>query len=262
MRPTLLHVAAGIGSILISSLLATAADGDGPRIVRQAGNTVALAHVTLLPVPDPEMLVVGALGDCFLESADESTLHLEVNLEGPNDFRSVGEVTIKRGQSITPMSVPITQAKRDTSRPLLARLRLSLPDGTSIVSSPRIVPTPDLAENQRDYISIIGTVPEKLIAGQEQEITIYVTYNLQSTDAGEIAVGFNRSSPNGYGIDQTRTIARGAGELQITTKVKPQSWGEFTFFKVFAHLAESPHGPRWSPLAGDELALTIQPATH
>lgn len=98
---------------------------------------------------------------------------------------------------------------------------------------------------------------QPVVRGVENEITVEVAYDLESSDEGELNLGFNSERPNAFRMYDSHIVQKGVGTATLKAKVIPVDWGERGRFIVMVNLSKHPHEMRWRPLAGDRQEIQV-----
>jgi hypothetical protein len=129
--------------------------------------------------------------------------------------------------------------------------------GGAVVSRLRTIVVGQRSPSRVDGLTILGCEPERVVADQEQEVSVVIVYDLKSAEHGEINLGFNADDPNAFKIVTSKIVDKGKGQVVLTARVTPRYWGEHVFFKAYANLSEHPHTTEWAPLANDAEPLEV-----
>jgi len=109
-----------------------------------------------------------------------------------------------------------------------------------------------------DAIKIISiTSAQPVHRGVENEFTVEVEYNLESSDEGVIGLAFNLQDPNAYAIVETKIVQSGAGTATLKARVIPVDWKDRGRFTALVNLSKHPHEEKWSPLVSDMQIISV-----
>ena len=115
-----------------------------------------------------------------------------------------------------------------------------------------------VAEVAADKVRIVNVTPAKpVVAGVKNEFTVEVEYDLQSSEKGEVNLGFTAGDDDRYRVVKVKDVKRGAGSLTLKAKAVPRRWGERGFFFCHVNLSKRPHDEVWKPLVADKREIPL-----
>jgi hypothetical protein len=232
-----------------------------PLITGQVHDTV---FITKISGPD---LVEGVPTDMTvevtykLESRDEAALVIgfnELNSGGPN-IKTRVPITKGNGVRTAQVSVNPRIWSKLTSFQAFASILcltndklshwISAQDSKELAVAPGQVNKENMASNAKpsetfsDGVSIVSITPDCIKPGEQATVTVRVQYELFTCDQGEINLGINEGSGNGYRIVAQKVVGIGNGEVTITAPVTATKTGDMPLMKVFVNMSEL----RWTP---------------
>jgi hypothetical protein len=102
------------------------------------------------------------------------------------------------------------------------------------------------------------TSSEPVHRGVENEFTVDVDYNLDSSDEGIIMLGFNSQDPNQFVMMQSKIVQKGSGTATLKAKVIPVDWRDRGRFTAMVNISKYPHEESWHTLATDKHVIPVK----
>ncbi len=118
----------------------------------------------------------------------------------------------------------------------------------------------DKDPSPQSSISIVSVSPSTGLTETSTSFQVEVKYDLQTSDQGELGIGFNTDDQDSYHMltSAETIVAKGSGTHTFNVTVTPKQWPGSSQFKVYVHIANSPHPVMYSPAASDTETLTFQ----
>jgi hypothetical protein len=96
--------------------------------------------------------------------------------------------------------------------------------------------------------------------GVENEFTVKIEYDLQSSDEATASIGFNSDDPGRYRITGRKKVAGGTNVLMLKGVIAPKDWKDRGDFIVYVNLSPYPAGQsRFRPYATAEKVIDFEP---
>ncbi len=247
-----------------------------PQSISPPADAILIIGVSPESFLDAQETEVTAIIAYHLTSSEEGMINLNSNELHAQAFSPFAHLRVKRGSgtvsvsgkmmprywsSNAPAKISVS-LNSITDDPVIQRRPLATDDTVIAVAKPERPPendprNPNPSVVYEDTITIKAVKPERLIEGQETEITVTVAYELLLREQGQINLGYSEGRGNGYRIVGSTLIEIGTGEATLQARIVPVKTGPLPFSKIFVNLSEYPHRQRWAPLAGDSQAVEI-----
>lgn len=242
----------------------------------ESGNAIFIVRVSPEAVIDGVETELEVTVAYELNSHDEGLIELTSNSlrarsmspfashqisKGTGTLTLKGNLTAREWSSLSPARLGTFLVVSDGE---LTRRKISAIDETRLTTLPRPGAPEDQPTNPNprdiyeDGIQIKSVTPDTFVAGERTEVTVTVSYELLSREAGEIAVGFSRGKGPGYSVTGKAQVTAGKGDIMLKAWVTPQHTGSLPFGKIHVNLAEYPHRARFSPLASDSATVEVK----
>jgi hypothetical protein len=258
---------------LVSSVAAQVPSTSGSPATRNAVLIVAISPEIMVDGVETEVEVTVAYE---LNSHDKGLVELTSNAlrsqsmspfasqpvaKGSGTISIKGKLTPRFWNEIAPAKVGAFLVVSDGE---LTKRTAAASDQTRVTLTPRSGAPETQAKNPNprhvyeDALRIKSISPDTFVAGQRVEVTVVISYELLSREAGEIGLGFSRGLSPGYSVASHTRVQSGKGELTLKGWVTPQRTGTLPFGKVHVNLVEYPRRERTAVLANDAETVEVK----
>ena len=136
------------------------------------------------------------------------------------------------------------------TKAVIVALRPNPPETYAVNPNPSVV--------HEDGVRIKSLRPQSFVEGQEVDVEVTVTYDLQSREVAELTLGFSRGRASAYFPVTKLQVQRGQGEVVLRGRVTPQRTGSLPFAKLHINLSEFPRRERSVALATDSETVEVR----
>jgi hypothetical protein len=144
------------------------------------------------------------------------------------------------------------------TRPYYVRLLDGQVESFGYMGQFPMIYTRTVTNTSGDTVQIESVTPDRLIPGQETDVTMKVKYTLRSLPRAMINVAFNVTNAATFRSNSYKVVEQGSGEAEITARVTPVDWGDQGPFKALVTLTVYPRTPGLHALAVDQRAVALK----